>query len=211
MTFTIFVVDDDPGVLKALSRRLRVKGYAVEAFVSPHEFLARHDPAIAGCALLDVFMPDLDGLELQRALTVGGFQRPVIFLTGQGDIPTSVRAMRAGAVDFLTKPVTDDTLLEAIARAVQADADYRRRRAERAAVRARLTTLTPREHEVLRHVMAGRLNKQIAYDLGTVEQTIKVHRRHMMEKLGAHTILDLSRLMAVVEISDRDATDSGSH
>lgn len=211
MTFTIFVVDDDPGVLKALSRRLRVKGYAVEAFASPHEFLARHDPAIAGCALLDVFMPDLDGLELQRALTAGGFQRPVIFLTGQGDIPMSVRAMRAGAVDFLTKPVADDALLEAIARAVQADADYRRKRAERDAARARLTTLTPREREVLTHVVAGRLNKQIAYDLGTVEQTIKVHRRRVMEKLGVRTILDLSRLMAVVGIPNGEPTDPAPH
>lgn len=199
MTFTVFIVDDDPGVLKAMSRRLRMKNYSVESFSSPREFLERHDPAIPGCALLDVAMPGLDGLELQEALTSGGSQRPVIFVTGTRDIPTTVRAMKAGAIDFLTKPVADEPLLEAIARAEQLDAESRRMRSELASIRARMATLTAREREVLMHVVAGRLNKQIAYDLGTVEQTIKVHRRRMMEKLGARTMLDLTRLMAKVD------------
>lgn len=198
MTFTVFIVDDDPGVLKAMSRRLRIKNYSVESFSSPREFLEQHDPAMPGCALLDVAMPGLDGLELQEALTSGGSQRPVIFITGKGDIPTTVRAMRAGAIDFLTKPVADGPLLEAIARAEQLDAESRQVRSELASIRSRIDALTPREREVLKHVVAGRLNKQIAYDLGTVEQTIKVHRRRMMEKLGARTMLDLTRMMSKV-------------
>lgn len=199
MTFTVFIVDDDPGVLKAISRRLRMKSYSVEPFASPQEFLARHDPEIPGCALLDVAMPGLDGLELQEALTSGGSQRPVIFITGKGDIPTTVRAMRAGAVDFLTKPVADELLLEAIRRAERLDAEARQARSELASIRSRIATLTPREREVLGHVAAGRLNKQIAYDLGTAEQTIKVHRRRMMEKLGARTMLELTRMMAKID------------
>jgi len=199
MAFTIFLVDDNPGVLKGLSRRLRVKGYDVEAFSSPVEFLAQHDPAVPGCAILDVAMPNLDGLALQEALTTNGVERPVIFLTGQGSIPTSVRAMKAGALDFLTKPVDDDDLFDAIAKAQQKDSETRRSQAELSAIHARLATLTPREREVLTHVIAGRLNKQIAGDLGTVEQTIKVHRGRVMEKLGVRNMVALMRLMAKVE------------
>jgi len=195
MTFTVFIVDDDAGVLKALSRRLRLRKYAVESFASPQEFLVKHDKAQPGCALLDVSMPGLDG-ELQKALTESGCLRPVIFITGKGDIPTTVRAMKAGAIDFLTKPVNDEALLEAIRRAEQLDSETRRIETEAALVQSRLATLTPREREVLSHVVAGRLNKQIAHDLGIVEQTIKVHRRRMMEKLGARTILELTHLMA---------------
>lgn len=199
MTFTVFMVDDDPGVLKAMSRRLRMKNYIVESFDSPQEFLAQHNPEIPGCALLDVAMPGLDGLELQRTLTAGDCQRPIIFITGKGDIPTTVRAMRAGAIDFLTKPVEDQTLLEAIARAEQADAEARQMRGELASIQSRIATLTPREREVFNHVVAGRLSKQIAFDLGTVEQTIKVHRRRMMEKLGVRTMQDLMRMVAKVD------------
>src|SRR5262245_61904024 len=179
MAFTVFIVDDDPGVVKALSRRLRQKGYDIVAYTSPQEFLAQHDPVIPGCALLDVAMPALDGLELQQALTAGGSNRPVIFITGAGNIPTSVRAMRAGAIDFLTKPVADKDLLDAIGRAEQKDTEARRRQCELADINSRMATLTPREREVLTHVIAGRLNKQIAGDLGIVEQTIKVHRSRM--------------------------------
>ncbi|MGE3873965.1 MAG: response regulator transcription factor [Parvibaculaceae bacterium] len=196
MTFTVFVVDDDVGVLKALSRRLSMKNYSVLCFASPQEFLGRHDPQIPGCALLDVSMPGLDGLELQQVLSAGGARRPIIFLTGKGDIPTSVRAMRAGAIDFLTKPVDDSALLDALARAEKLDTEWRLAGSEASAIRSRIASLTPRERDVLAHVMAGKLNKQIAYDLGTVEQTIKVHRRRMMEKLGARSMLDLTRLMA---------------
>lgn len=191
---TVFLVDDDAGVLKALSRLLRAKGYEVRSFTSPQEFLARHDAAAPGCAVLDVAMPGLDGLALQQALTAEGAHRPVIFITGKGDIPTSVRAMRAGAIDFLTKPVSDKDLLEAIAHAEEQDAKSRQIRAELASIQAKITTLTPREREVLTHVVAGRLNKQIAGDLGTVEKTIKVHRGRVMEKLGVRTVADLVRL-----------------
>jgi FixJ family two-component response regulator len=199
--FTVFLVDDDAGVLKAVSRLLRGRGYAVRPYASPREFLDHHDPALPGCAVLDVAMPDLDGLALQQALTAEGAHRPVIFITGKGDVPTSVRAMKAGAVDFLTKPVRDEVLVEAIARAKKQDADARKRHGELAAVQAKLATLTPREREVLGHVVAGRLNKQIAGDLGTVEKTIKVHRSRMMEKLGVRTVADLVRLAEKAGIS----------
>jgi FixJ family two-component response regulator len=192
--FTVFLVDDDAGVVKALSRLLRAKGYDVRPFASAEEFLEGHDAALPGCAVFDVSMPGLDGLALQQVFTAAGKQRPIIFLTGKGDIQKSVRAMKAGAVDFLTKPVRDKDLLDAIARAEQQDAGTRQTGAEVAAIEAKIATLTPRERQVLTHVIAGRLNKQIAGDLGTVEKTIKVHRGRMMEKLGVHTIVDLVRL-----------------
>jgi FixJ family two-component response regulator len=199
--FTVFLVDDDAGVLKALSRLLRTKGYVTQSHTSPQEFLAHHDAKVPGCAVLDVSMPDLDGLALQKALMDGGSQRPVIFLTGTGDIPTSVRAMKAGAIDFLTKPVHDMTLLDAIARAEQEDAESRQTEAELTSIEAKIATLTPREREVMTHVVAGRLNKQIAGDLGTVEKTIKVHRSRMMEKLGVRTVADLVRMAGKVGMS----------
>jgi FixJ family two-component response regulator len=199
--FTVFIVDDDAGVLKALSRLLRTKGYDIRSYVSPQEFLTQHDAAVPGCAVLDVAMPGLDGLELQEALTAEGSHRPVIFITGKGDIPTSVRAMRAGAVDFLTKPVSDENLLAALARAEEQDAKSRQIRAELTSIEAKMMTLTRREREVLTHVVAGRLNKQIAGELGTVEKTIKVHRSRMMEKLGVRTVADLVRLAEKAGIS----------
>jgi FixJ family two-component response regulator len=194
--FTVYLVDDDASVLRALARRLRARGYRVEESASAADFLARHDPEVPGCALLDLSMPSLGGLELQDMLAAGNEGRPVIFLTGTGDIPASVQAMKAGAVDFLTKPVDDGALLAAIARAEGLDAKARLARAEETEVRARLARLTPREREVLELVLEGRLSKQIAHELGTVEQTVKVHRRRMMEKLGARTMLDLTRLLA---------------
>ena len=192
--FTVFLVDDDARVLKALSRMLTAHGRDVRTFASAEQFLMEHDPEIPGCAVLDVAMPGLDGLELQRVLGQKGSRRPIIFISGQGDVPTSVNAMKAGAVDFLTKPLRDKHLLEAIARAEQTDAAARKARAELSSIQAKVETLTPREREVLSHVVAGRLNKQIAADLGTVEKTVKVHRGRMMEKLGVRTVADLVRL-----------------
>jgi FixJ family two-component response regulator len=192
--FTVFLVDDDAGVLKALARLLKTRGYEVQAFTSPQAFLASHDTSVPGCAILDVSMPDLDGLALQQALTAEGAQRPVIFLTGRGDIPTSVRAMRAGAIDFLIKPVNDADLLAAIARAEKEDSGIRTANASLNSINARLAMLTPREREVMAHVIAGRLNKQIAGDLGTVEKTVKVHRGRVMSKLGVRSVADLVRL-----------------
>jgi FixJ family two-component response regulator len=194
MDFTVFIVDDDPAVLRGLARLLTAAHYRARTFASPDTFLAQHDPAEPGCAVFDVSMPDLDGLALQRLLFDAGIERPIIFVTGKGDVPTSVRAMKAGAVDFLTKPVSAEALIEAIERARRLDAQARQNRDETASIEARLATLTPREREVFTHVVAGRLNKQIAGDLGTVEKTIKVHRGRMMSKLGVRTVQDLVRL-----------------
>jgi FixJ family two-component response regulator len=201
MPFTVFLVDDDAGVLKALSRRLRHKGYDVLSFADPEEFLRQHDPRIPGCVVLDLSMPGFDGLQLQRVLTESGNQRPVVFISGKGDIPSTVRAIKGGAVDFLSKPIDDNALLDALARAKERDEADRKAKAELETIRSRLATLTPREREVLPHVVAGRLNKQIAGDLGTVEQTIKVHRRRMMEKLGVRTVLELARMMDRVDVT----------
>jgi FixJ family two-component response regulator len=192
--FVIYLVDDDTGVLKALTRMLRMQGHDVLAFSSPTEFLARHDPSVPGCAIFDVSMPGLDGIELQAALRAGGVERPVIFITGVGDIPVSVQAMKAGAVDFLTKPVKARALLAAIAAALDREAQALELRNELASINNRLLKLTPREHEVLTHVIAGRLNKQIARDLGIVEKTIKLHRGRMMHKTGVRTVADLVRI-----------------
>jgi FixJ family two-component response regulator len=192
--FTVFLVDDDARVVKALSRLLRVKGYDVRSYTSPQDFLTNHDATVPGCAVLDVSMPGLDGLELQQTLAANRSHRAVIFITGKGDIPTSVRAMKAGAIDFLTKPVSNQDLLGAIARAEERDTKTRQIHAELASIEAKIATLTPREREVLAHIVAGRLNKQIAGDLGTVEKTIKFHRSSIMKKLGIRAVADLVRM-----------------
>jgi FixJ family two-component response regulator len=204
--FTVFLVDDDAGVLKALSRLLRARGFETKSFASPQEFLMNHDASKPGCAILDIAMPGLDGLALQQTLTAGGSQRPVIFLTGKADIPTSVRAMRAGAVDFLTKPVSDADLLAAITRAEIEDARTRLASTEVESIKAKIAVLTPRELEVMTHVIAGKLNKQIAGDLGTAEKTIKVHRGRMMEKLGVRSVADLVRLAEKAGLSARNGS-----
>jgi FixJ family two-component response regulator len=198
--FIVFLVDDDPSVLKALTRLLRSKGHEVRAFASSTEFLAQHDSSIRGCAILDVSMPDLDGLKLQAALMASGVERPVIFITGLGDIPATVRAMKAGAIDFLTKPVNSSELLAAIERAMEVDLKTRKSQEDMELINSRISALTPREREVLTHVIAGRLNKQIAADLGIVEKTIKLHRGRMMHKMGVRTVADLVRIAERVGI-----------
>jgi FixJ family two-component response regulator len=191
---TTFVVDDDASVLKALGRLLRSAGYEARTFSSAKDFLAAHDPDVPGCAVLDLTMPGVDGLELQRRLTSDGVTRPIIFLTGNGNIASTVRAMKAGAVDFLTKPVKREQLLSAINHALEQDAMSRREHDAQQAINDKLAKLTPREREVLSHVVTGRLNKQIAADLGTVEKTIKVHRGRVMVKLGVRSVAELVRL-----------------
>ena len=191
---TVFIVDDDPAVLKSLSRLLRASQFNVVTFGSPQEFLERHDPHTPGCLVLDVAMPGLNGLELQEALRVKGSAIPIIFLTGHGDIPMSVQAMKGGALDFLTKPVHDEDLLKAVVAALEKDRIERQSRAELDDIQERLATLTPREREVLIHVVSGQLNKQIAYALGTVEKTIKVHRARVMEKMKVGSVAELVRL-----------------
>lgn len=192
---TVFVVDDDAPVRRSISRLLHTAGFAVAAFASAEEFLAQYDPGISGCLVLDVAMPALNGLELQQMLAKAGSRLPIIFLTGQGNIPKSVQAMKHGASDFLTKPVDDEDLLAAVRVAIAKDRARRRERAELSEIRARLSTLTPREREVLEYVVAGKLNKQIAGDLGTVEQTVKVHRAHVMQKMRVQSVAELVRLM----------------
>ena len=191
---TVFIVDDDAAVLKSLARLLRSARLNVLAFGSPQEFLERYDPRAPGCLVLDLAMPGLNGLELQAALTVKGSAIPIIFLTGHGNIPTSVQAMKRGALDFLTKPVNDDDLLKAVQAAIEKDRLARIARAELEDIQARLDSLTPREREVLTHVVSGQLNKQTAADLGTVEKTIKVHRGRVMEKMKVHSVAELVHL-----------------
>jgi FixJ family two-component response regulator len=189
----VFIVDDDSAVLVALEHLIVAAGFEVRTFSSSREFLAQHDPAMPGCVVLDLAMPGLDGLTLQEALVKSGDSRPIIFLTGEGNIPQSVRAMKAGAVDFLTKPVDEDALLAAIRTALDRDEITRRAQGELATIRRRFAGLTPRERQVLELIIAGRLNKQIADELGMSERTVKFHRAHIMEKIAVHSVAELVR------------------
>jgi RNA polymerase sigma factor (sigma-70 family) len=190
----VYVVDDEPAVLKAITRLLGAAGYRTAAFSSPQIFLEQYNGDARGCLLLDVSMPGLNGIQLQQALIEKHCALPIIFLTGRGDIPTSVEAMKQGAVDFLTKPVDAAALIAAVEQAFAQEAAARASHEEIAALRQRLANLTPREHEVLGHVIAGRLNKQIAQVLGTTEKTVKVHRARVMEKMQAQSLAELVRL-----------------
>ena len=189
----VYVLDDEPEMVKALTRLLRAKRFEVRAFTSVRAFLAACHPEDTACLVLDVAMPELDGLDLQRHLTHEGILIPIIFLTGQGDIPMSVRAIKAGATDFLTKPVDAALLVQAVHSALQMAETRRKAIAETAALAARLASLTAREREVMDQVVAGRLNKLIAADLGTGEQNIKLHRAHIMRKMGVESLADLVR------------------
>ena len=200
---TVFVVDDEAAVRKALSRLLRSAEIEAVVFASAADFLAAHDSDVVGCLLLDVAMPDLSGPELQQTLTARGSTLPIIFLSGRADVPISVQAMKAGATDFLTKPVQDEVLLTAVRAALEKDRADRIARAELADIAARLATLTRREREVLEHVVSGQLNKQIAGDLGTVEQTIKVHRARVMEKMKVQSLAELVRLVERARASEQ--------
>jgi len=192
--FTVFVVDDDPSVLKALGRLVRSAGLEVELFASPEDFLNRYDQNVPGCLILDVAMPNITGLEMHQTLIEKGSELPVIFLTGHGDIPMSVRAIKQGAIDFFTKPLNDNELISAIQNAQEKDELARNARAQLNELQQRLASLTPRELEVLSHVVSGKRNKQIADDLGIVEKTIKVHRSNIMEKLKVQSLADLVKL-----------------
>lgn len=193
-TAVVFVVDDDASVLMAMKRLVLVNGFEAQAFTSPVEFLEAHDPAVPGCVVVDLAMPGLDGLELQRALNERDPARPIVFLTAHGDIPASVQAMKAGAVDFLTKPIDEEVLLSAIAAAIERNAAAREQQAERDALRTLFATLTPRECQVFAQVVAGRLNKQIAADLGVAEKTVKVHRARVMQKMKVRSLADLVKI-----------------
>jgi FixJ family two-component response regulator len=197
---TVFVVDDDASVRGALARLLHSAGYQTETFASAEGFLAQSRFDAPGCILLDVRMPGLNGLELQQALTAADRQLPIVFITGHGDVPMSVRAMKAGAEDFLPKPFDDEELLKAVAQALNKSQREQNERTEVAEIRKRLSSLTPREREVLCHVVAGQLNKQIAADLSIAEKTIKVHRARVMEKMGASSLAGLVAMTARIGI-----------
>lgn len=193
---TIFIVDDDAAVLKAQARVLREEGWSVETFESAEAFLERSGGMTDGCLVLDVTMPGIDGFALQRKLSESGRSLPVVFVSGYGDIPTSVRAMKAGATDFLAKPVPSQVLIAAVREAVDQESSARQQRAEVEELRHRLNSLTPRERDVLDALVAGKLNKQIAADLGIVEQTVKFHRARIMERMQAKTIAELMHIAA---------------
>src|SRR5271169_4717494 len=191
---TVYVVDDDPEVLKAIERLLQSIGLNVVTFPSPHSFLERYDRDAPGCLVLDFSLPGLSGLELQRILEQEARLLPIVFLTGRGDIATSVQAMKHGAADFLTKPVDETELIGAIQEALTRDRALRGARGERQRVAKCLATLTGRERQVLEQIVAGRLNKQIAAELGTAEKTIKFHRANLMRKMGVRVVVDLVKL-----------------
>jgi FixJ family two-component response regulator len=197
---TVYIVDDDVWVRRALERLMDASGYHVSAFGSATEFLAAHDPELPGCVILDLAMPEFNGLDLQRTLNESGYRRPVIFLTGCGSVSLSVQAMKSGAISFLTKPIIRAELLSAVGEAVCADLAWRSRRARQDIARKRIASLTRRERQVLEQLLEGRLNKQIAAALGTCEQTIKVHRARVMRKMAVRSIAELVWLAATSEV-----------
>jgi two-component system response regulator FixJ len=190
----VFVIDDDAAIRKSLSRLLRSAGHAAETFASAEEFLRREHFDGIGCLLLDVQMPGRSGMDLQEELNKVDYHLPIIFITGHGDIPMSVEAMKKGAVDFLIKPFDDKKLLQAIENSIERNRQTRAAYDETLEIRQRIELLTPREHEVLRHVITGMLNKQIAFELEIAEKTIKIHRSRIMEKLRVGSVADLVRL-----------------
>lgn len=193
-TPVVYLVDDDPSFLKAVARLLRAGGYAVQTFVSAAEFLKNPPADTGGCVIADLHMPGPSGLDLQVALGATSNPLPVVFLTGHGDIPTSVHAMKQGAEDFLTKPVRKEQLFIAVERALARDRREREVRERARRLRARFEVLTSREREVIRHLLRGQLNKQVAFDLGTSERTIKAHRANLMAKLQVQSLAELVRL-----------------
>ena len=191
----VFAIDDDPSVRKALARLLRVAGYQSEIFESASDFLKREPHAGPACVIVDVRMPGINGMDLQESLIQHGREEQLVFITGHGDVSTCAQAMKAGAVDFLTKPIRGDELLECVDRALMRSAEQRQRREERKSARQLLDLLTPREVEVMQLVIRGLLNKQIAGELGTAEQTVKIHRGRVMHKLRVTSVAELVRLV----------------
>ncbi|KFA92170.1 response regulator transcription factor [Archangium violaceum] len=192
---TVFVVDDDPSVLRSLGRMFQVKGYRVECFAHPRAMLEHAPWPGPGCVVLDLRMPELNGLELQQELRRAGWRHPLVFISAHGDVPTAVQAMKQGAVDFLPKPFTTEELLKAVERALARDRAERSTREEHEQLQSRISTLSPRELQVGRLAARGLLNKQIAAELGTAEQTVGLQRRRVLEKLSVTSVAELARLL----------------
>jgi FixJ family two-component response regulator len=196
----VFVVDDDLSIREAIQSLVRLEGLRVETFATAHDFLRCKRPDLPGCVVLDVELPGLSGLDLQRELTSHGIELPIIFITGYGDIPMSVRAMKAGATEFLTKPFRDQDLLDAIRQALERDRSARQHSKEIAELRQRFDALTSREREVMSLVVAGWLNKQIGFELKISEITVKIHRGRVMIKMGAQSLAELVRMTERLEL-----------
>ena len=197
----VFVVDDDPSVRSAIERLIGTVGLQVQLFGSAQEFLASKLPNVPSCLVLDIRLPGISGLGLQRQLVEANVQIPIIFITSHGDVPMTVRAMKAGAVEFLTKPFHDQDLLDAIHLALEKDRGRRQQEAELTALRERFESLSPREREVVAMVVSGMLNKQIAAQIGTAENTVKIHRSRAMEKMQANSLADLVKMIQRLQVS----------
>jgi len=202
----VLVVDDDPSVRRAIKRLVESVGLQAEMFGSAHEFLQAKRPDVPSCIVLDIRLPGTSGLDFQQELAEANIPVPIIFITAHGDVPMTVRAMKAGAIEFLTKPFRDQDLLDAIQVALEKDRARRHRETEIAVLRERFESLTPREREVIAMVVAGRLNKQIAAEIGTAENTVKVHRSRAMEKMQAQSLADLVRMVERLQIPARRAS-----
>ncbi len=200
----VYIVEDDPSLRKSMERLIVMAGFEADGFESANSFLTQASIRYPGCLVLDVRLPDVDGLSLQQKLTEKGYNIPVVFVTGHGTIPMSVQAMKKGAVDFLTKPFRAEDLLGAVVKAIERNVDDMQEDAEKKRINALIDTLTPREKEVLRWVITGKLNKQIAYYLRIAEKTVKVHRSRVMEKTKVSSVAELVRLAEKVNISPAD-------